>query len=172
MLRLSDIYFAGFEPALFCLDPVPPCWIKNTLHLWPSHWVPGSTLWFHHTLMLSTHFCVHHSASLQVSLLSVWITGYLTFCFLFQSGAPCEQFTTNWLLSTWTDEGRLMKPTWYVPKLFLLTHVALPFSLLHRSQFVFLQLASSESCHFATHLVVCSVGNLCLHLPFKSISGI
>lgn len=98
---------------------------RNTVHLWPSHWGSGSTQWLHRTFMLSTQFCVHHylSLSLSASGSSLSLTPQLPHFSL--SGLVCCMCSP--LInepSTWTDEEKLMKPTWHLSKLFPLTYLS------------------------------------------------
>lgn len=144
--------FCGFEPTLFCLDPVPPSWIK-TLSIYGP--LTGSLVARFGFITLScsslNSVCIalSLSRSLQVSPLSVWITSYLTSCFLFRSGVlcfVCSSLITE--LSTWTDEERLMKPTWHLSKLFPLTYLPCffsPLSFLCVTHSLFLQRGFCES---------------------------
>lgn len=131
---------------------------KNTLHLWPSHWVSGSTLWLHHTLMLPTQICASHSPSLPLSLCKYLLSqceSPATSLFVFSFDLVCCVCSSLIIeLSTWTDEERLIKPTWHLSKLLPLTYVAFSLFLTMSDSFSFS--ASSLQwvrvcCHFPSH---------------------
>lgn len=114
--------FCGFEPTLFCPDPVPPSWIKTLSIYGPLNGFLAAHFGFI-TLSCSPLISVCISlSSFSLSPPSVWITSYLTLCFLSFGLLCCMCSSLIIELSTWTDEERLMKPTWHLSKLFPLTY--------------------------------------------------
>lgn len=81
VLRLWHL-FCGFEPTLFCPDPVPPSWIKTLSIYGPLTGSLAAHSGFI-TLSCSPLNSVCISLSMWVSPPLVWIPSYLTFCFPF-----------------------------------------------------------------------------------------
>lgn len=116
--------FCGFEPTVFCSDPVLPSW-RETLSIYGP--LTGALAAHNGFIALScsplNSVCITISLSLSASGSSLSLTPQLPHFSL--SGLVCCMCSP--LInepSTWTDEEKLMKPTWHLSKLFPLTYLS------------------------------------------------